>query len=359
MPHPDPTTSPVAVAVVIPLFNKAAHVPRAIASVLGQTCPPAQIIVVDDGSTDDGPEIVRGIADPRIQLVMQSNQGVSAARNRGIALATSDLIAFLDADDEWLPDHLQTIVRLRQAFPQCDVLGTSYLVRVDASTAGRQPIFRGLPPEPWEGMLADYFAIAAKSDPPLNSSVVAAMRTALASIGGFPVGIGQGEDLLTWARLALRYRIAYCTKPSAVFWHPAFDSNVPTRRPAEVDRVATELATLLEQADAPQRPSLRKYVGLWHKMRGTMYLRLGDRAAARAELRRAWQFAGFSWRLLVYRLVALLPTPLTGLFHHAIGLARRVYRLINARHASSANGSCQRQPGQANTGSMTTPPRRS
>jgi len=95
------------VDIVIPLYNKAACVGRAIRSILNQTMTDWSLIVVDDGSTDNGPDVVRTFNDPRIRLIQQQNAGPGAARNRGIAEATSEYIAFLDADDEWLPFHLE------------------------------------------------------------------------------------------------------------------------------------------------------------------------------------------------------------------------------------------------------------
>lgn len=96
------------VSVVIPLYNKGPYVERTLNSVLAQTHQPCEIIVVDDGSTDDGPERVLRFKDPRILLIKQENGGPGAARNQGLAKASGKYVAFLDADDEWLPFFLET-----------------------------------------------------------------------------------------------------------------------------------------------------------------------------------------------------------------------------------------------------------
>jgi glycosyltransferase involved in cell wall biosynthesis len=95
------------VSVVIPLYNKGKYIERALSSVLAQTHLPIEIIVVDDGSTDLGPERVIAFNNPIITLVKQDNRGPGAARNRGLAIAKGKYVAFLDADDEWLPSFLK------------------------------------------------------------------------------------------------------------------------------------------------------------------------------------------------------------------------------------------------------------
>jgi glycosyltransferase involved in cell wall biosynthesis len=102
------------ISVVIPLYNKGKYIERALSSVSAQTNPPLEIIVVDDGSTDDGPEKVRklSLANPTISLIRQENRGPGAARNAGLARAKGKYVAFLDADDEWLPHFLEEGLQL-------------------------------------------------------------------------------------------------------------------------------------------------------------------------------------------------------------------------------------------------------
>ena len=109
---------------------------RAVQSVLRQTRAANEILVVDDGSSDDGAALVRALGDPRIRLFEQRNGGVSAARNRGIDECHSELVAFLDADDEWLDSHLQSIVDLHSRCPGCDLFASGYLTAL----SGRAPI---------------------------------------------------------------------------------------------------------------------------------------------------------------------------------------------------------------------------
>ncbi len=100
------------ISVVIPLYNKGRYIERALSSVLTQTYPPLEIIVVDDGSTDDGPEKVLNCRDERVVLNKQSNKGPGAARNAGLSRARGKYIAFLDADDEWMPHFLEEGLQL-------------------------------------------------------------------------------------------------------------------------------------------------------------------------------------------------------------------------------------------------------
>lgn len=115
------------VNVIIPLFNKAKYVTRAIDSVFAQSYQDLEIIVVDDGSTDNGPELVQKYHDPRLRMIRQKNQGPGSARNRGIQETTAPYLAFLDADDEWLPEFLSRYLEALRNNPDCDYVVGPYL----------------------------------------------------------------------------------------------------------------------------------------------------------------------------------------------------------------------------------------
>ncbi|MDE3115120.1 MAG: glycosyltransferase family 2 protein, partial [Pseudomonadota bacterium] len=104
--------APPLFSVVIPVYNRAELLRSALESVRAQSCQDFEIVVVDDGSTDDPAKTVAAFADPRIRCVRQNNRGASAARNRGIALARGRFVAFLDSDDCFLPHHLERMAKL-------------------------------------------------------------------------------------------------------------------------------------------------------------------------------------------------------------------------------------------------------
>jgi len=295
-----------AISVVIPLYNKEREVERAIRSVLAQTFEDYELIVVNDGSNDKGPEIVSGMKAPRIRIIHQENQGVSAARNRGIEDANSDLIAFLDADDEWLPDFLETIDRLRRDFPSCSVFATNYFYRnVDGSLM--PTIIRGLPAARWEGIIENYFEVASQSEPPIMSSAVAIGKDALKLVGGFPTGVTAGEDLLTWAKLASKYQIAYSAQASAIFYLRQSLWGPPTRFPDSVDIVGQELERILNNGVKEKTTGLEEYIAHWHQMRASVFLRLGKRKEAISEVKKIAKYSNKNSRIYPFFAMALLP----------------------------------------------------
>src|SRR5438034_340060 len=106
----------VRISVIVPLYNKAPYIRRCLDSILAQTFRDFEIIVVDDGSTDEGANIVRDYIKKGIRLMEQANAGPGAARNRGTAAAAGDLVAWLDADDAWEPEYLAESVRMMDAY---------------------------------------------------------------------------------------------------------------------------------------------------------------------------------------------------------------------------------------------------
>ena len=168
----------VTISVIIPLYNKEREIGDTLRSVLAQTLPPAEIVVVDDGSTDRSAEIVRGIRSPLVKLVTQPNAGECAARNRAIAESTGDYIALLDADDTWEPGFLEEIAAMIAEFPGCVVYSTAFnIVSHDGRFPARTPSERGVVANFFRDSAHRYISIPSASAVP---------RAVFEAVGGFP-----------------------------------------------------------------------------------------------------------------------------------------------------------------------------
>lgn len=193
----------------MPLYNKAPYVHKAVESVVGQTFCDWELIVIDDGSTDCGGEVVKAFADSRIKLVQQENAGVSVARNKGVSLSTAPYITFLDADDWWEPTFLEEMAGVIERHPDAGIYGTGYWI-VKNGKRRLAPI--GVEEGFVEGEI-NYCQVYAKTlCMPLTSISVCMPRTVFDEAGGFPVGIKLGEDFLLWLRIALKHKVVLLNK---------------------------------------------------------------------------------------------------------------------------------------------------
>lgn len=287
-------------SVVMPLYNKEQEVSTTISSVLNQTIKDFELLVINDGSTDLSVQAVERFNDFRISIINQPNAGVSAARNTGVRTAQSELIVFIDADDLWHPDFLATIIALRNDYPQARWFATGYEI-VHPETGRSFSTLEGPGKNFQRGILPNYFGVAVCSDPPVWSSATAVIREAIQGIGGFPVSIKSGEDLLTWARLAVRFPLAYEARSLAVFRASGIH-----RRADPANKVGHAFEQLAE--DFPHKPSLRAYVGLWYRMQAVTASRFDEASLAR---QRAWLAVRYgpgqlrNWYTL---LMAMLPS---------------------------------------------------
>ncbi|WP_071150364.1 glycosyltransferase family 2 protein [Bacteroides ndongoniae] len=292
------------ISIIIPLYNKEHSIASTLQTVLNQTFQDFEIIIVNDGSTDHSIDEVSKITDSRIRLINQTNAGVSAARNRGIEEAKGEFIAFLDADDEWKPDYLKTQYELAQKYPECSVFACNYEFK-DAKGKVTPTIIRKLPFKGKDGILSNYFEVASCSHPPICSITIMVKKRVIQSIGGFPIGVKSGEDLLTWARLAVNGEIAYNKQAYAIFNVEGYSiSEKPKRIPAEQDIVGQELKALLK---AHPSKGLRLYNALWHKMRSSIYLRLKMRKQSIREALISIRYNPLNYKLYIYIVLNLLP----------------------------------------------------
>ncbi|MBE0598711.1 MAG: glycosyltransferase family 2 protein [Desulfuromonadales bacterium] len=250
-----------AISVIIPLYNKRPYIGRCLESILSQTVPPAEIIVVDDGSNDGSREVVESYTSPLIRLLVKENGGVSSARNHGIEQATGEFVAFLDADDEWEAGFLETVARLAQRFPQSSVFSTGYrriyrhtLVEIAALGNG-QPEF----------LIANYFTLA-QINSFITSSNTAVRKEIFAQVGLFAEGAKYSEDQEMWVRLALRSPIAYSRQVLATYYcnEGGGLGPKPDRNTLEPPIVVQTLRRIIE-AEPVQSVQKKELIGLLNK----------------------------------------------------------------------------------------------
>lgn len=190
-----------AVTVVIPTFNRASIVGRAIRSVLGQTCQDWELIVVDDGSTDGTEPVVTGLSDNRIKYLRHDRKrGGGAARNTGLRYARGDYVAFLDSDDEWLPEKLQKELEVfRNSDP---TVGLVYTSKIMLDERGRVLGIRTAAKSGWVyDTLLDGNFIG-------SCSRVTAKKQALERVAGFDETLVSHQDWDLWLRVAKASKIA-------------------------------------------------------------------------------------------------------------------------------------------------------
>ncbi len=197
-------------SVVIPVYNNRVTLARTVASVLVQRYTFFELIIVDDGSTDDSLSAIAAIDDSRLRRITQANAGPGLARNAGVAASQSDWVAFLDGDDIWLDDHLEELDSIRRAHPEAGLIGTAFVV----APAGAVP--EGMRGRNGNIRVVRYFDAVGNGEDVLISSTAAVQKAAWRDVGGFSA-YPSGEDTNLWVRIALRWPVAASTKVTAIY----------------------------------------------------------------------------------------------------------------------------------------------
>lgn len=200
-------------SVVIPLYNKAPYVRKALESVFAQTFRDFELIVVDDGSRDESYNMAQSALDRcevPYQLIHQENAGVSTARNNGVAASRGDYLCFLDADDWWAPEFLKKMDVLIRDYPDAAIYGTNYYY-----------VKNGTKRICVEGAQTGYInycqIYAAGMAMPLTSISVGLRRDTFLQNGGFKSILRLGEDFDLWIRVALSGHVAFLDEPLAYY----------------------------------------------------------------------------------------------------------------------------------------------
>lgn len=200
-------------SVIIPLYNKAPYVAKALQSVIGQTFRDFEIVVVDDGSSDGSGEIagqVLGGCGCAYQVIHQANAGVGTAKNNGVSASSGDHVCFLDADDWWAPTFLERMDWLIGQYPEAGIFGTNYYYVKN----GRQ---RVCVTNAATGILPYCKVYAEGMVQPLWTGAVCLPRARFDEMGGFKPQLKLGEDFDLWIRLVLKYDAAFLDEPLSYY----------------------------------------------------------------------------------------------------------------------------------------------
>lgn len=203
-------------SVIMPLYNKAPYVEKAICSVLEQTYSHYELIVINDGSTDNSAEIAKKLLEgvTNAKFINQQNSGVATTRNNGVAIAKGEYVCFLDADDWWDVSFLQEMSLFIKEYPEAGIWGTNYwYVKRGMTRVGVRCE---------TGYINYPFVYKSQTSMPLWTGAVSMSKETFIKYGGFPVGIKLGEDFLLWTKIALERKVAFLNKPVAYY-----NNNVP------------------------------------------------------------------------------------------------------------------------------------
>lgn len=201
-------------SVIIPLFNKGPYVKKALDSVLSQTFKDFELIVVDDGSTDESYSIAKWSLEGtkvNYKLIQQENTGVSIARNNGVSASHGDYICFLDADDWWAPIFLEKMNSFIEDYPDAGIYGTNYFYVKN----GRQ---RVCVTTAQTGYINYCKVYVERLQMPLTSISIAIPKIVFIGIGGFKPNLKLGEDFDLWVRIALTQKVAFLDEPLAYYY---------------------------------------------------------------------------------------------------------------------------------------------
>lgn len=205
-------------SVIIPLYNKAPYVKKALETVCAQTYRDYEIIVINDGSTDNSAiiaeEYLNDVEGISYKILSQLNAGVSATRNNGFSVSSGDYIAFLDADDWWEPTYLDRMAQLIEDYPEAGLYACNYVYY----KPGKTHVALNIP----TGYINYPKAYYESNAMPISTGAAMIRRKVFEEMGGFPVGIKLGEDFLLWAKTAMHYPVVFMNE--ALAW---YNNDVP------------------------------------------------------------------------------------------------------------------------------------
>lgn len=196
-------------SIIIPVFNKEKSIANTLKSALCQTFTDFEIVIVNDGSTDSSGAQIIDFEDPRIRYFETENQGVSQARNFAIQHSIGTILAFLDADDYWFPNHLAQLNQMFEQFPTAGLLASNYELFYNQKCI-QKTYFLDIPKTDWCGIVPDFFK-SSYVNRIAWTSAVAVPKKVIDHVGFFcpEITLGAGEDTDLWVRIALQYPVVF------------------------------------------------------------------------------------------------------------------------------------------------------
>jgi glycosyltransferase involved in cell wall biosynthesis len=301
------------VSVVIPSYNCAAYIAQTLASVLAQTVEGLELLLVDDGSTDDTVAIAQSLGDRRVRVIQQTNGGVCKARNRGIAEAAAPFICLLDHDDWWLPGKLQRQLQALAVHPDAGVAYSRFERWHADPASGVFP-----PPESF-----DFSAVADDIDPDYSgwvhhqflldcwmlTSTTMFRREVFARCGAFDEGLPFSEDWELWLRLARDFPFVQLRRPTTLYrMHASQGSGL--HRPVDyrtrlLERTAAAHGLASRDGRAITRQQFQRQLARYHADFARGELEAGRLAQALRGYGRAWRLDPAGWKYPAYLMAAL------------------------------------------------------
>lgn len=279
------------VSVIVPLYNKGPYVERAVESVLAQEYGDFELVIVDDGSTDDGPDRVRRFTDPRVRLVSQPNGGPGSARNKGLSLSQSDLVVCLDADDEYLPGFLHTTTQFMEEHSECACVTTGFYLHPGNRSS-----------EAWcneVGLSDGVHVLEPHTDSMFASMLIAHMnpwatlcrKEVLLQFGGFfdQYRCLWGEDQFLFIKVAINNPVGMIMQPHLVHDSAASDTEYNLTSPREIEPFLTDPSPLYDVCPPEKRKLLEGVLevrAVWSAHRYSQLLDPPDYKKARLLLSR-------------------------------------------------------------------------
>ncbi|MDR1760265.1 MAG: glycosyltransferase family 2 protein [Fibrobacter sp.] len=202
-------------SVIIPLYNKEHYVSKSIESILAQTYPHFEVVVINDGSTDNSLAVAESVKDSRIRIITKENGGVSQARNMGIEKSRYDYICFLDADDTWCPDFLETIKTMIEEYPEAGIFATEYSF-IDRHDQIIRRNTQALKKIVYTGNYAKSLIFDEVKQ--LCTISLCVKREVFAKTDGFRIGVKIGEDADMWLRLSFQTTVVWKNESKAFYY---------------------------------------------------------------------------------------------------------------------------------------------